>query len=169
MDVEASTPRRRFRDCRIFYPRPWRIPTLVSYPPPPPSRASGEPVARPAEPPAPEPRPRLAPLSNERPAAGSASRARRRDCVFLPNMDVALQFLEARRLVARVAEAERPAGVPEPVGPALAVGLMMLVAPPVAVTLVWSMPQFGRTARIALTLYAAVVTIVAGLVVSRAF
>jgi hypothetical protein len=88
---------------------------------------------------------------------------RRRDCVFLPGMDVAAQFLEGRR---RIAEVERARRYQDDAmqRTAVVVGLLMLVAPPLAVTLVWSMPRFSRAAQIALTIYGALVTIVMGAV-----
>jgi hypothetical protein len=95
-------------------------------------------------------------------------RSRRRDCVFIPNMDVALQFIEARRRAAEIATAEARAAHAVAGGglhPAIAVGLLMLCVPPLAVTLVWSMPHFSRAAQIALTLYGALVTVVAGVLV----
>jgi hypothetical protein len=79
--------------------------------------------------------------------------------VFIPDMDIALQFLEARR---RAAEIERGAGLPftgRTQAP-LAIGLLMAVAPPLAVTLVWSDSRFSRTAQIALTAYGAFMTLV---------
>jgi hypothetical protein len=74
-------------------------------------------------------------------------------------MDVAIQFIEARR---RAVEIER--------GPAralagwsqdpIAIGLLMSFAPPLAVTLAWSSPRFSRSAQIALTVYGALMTLV---------
>jgi lipopolysaccharide export LptBFGC system permease protein LptF len=50
----------------------------------------------------------------------------------------------------------------------LAIGLLMLVMPPVAVTLAWASPRFGRTAQIALTAYGALVTVVMAVMVAVA-
>ena len=49
---------------------------------------------------------------------------------------------------------------PEPLlaAPA-AIGLLMLVAPPLAVTLVWTSPRFDATARMALTIFGGLVTV----------
>jgi hypothetical protein len=77
-------------------------------------------------------------------------------------MDIAMQFIEARR---RAADPDRPARVEsEPALPTaldtpLILGLLMMVLPPLAVTMVWSTPGFSRSARIALTLYGALVTV----------
>src|SRR5579871_4023893 len=147
---EPSTPRRRFKNCRIMY-RPWAVPTLIAYPPPPPAPVKKPMVvARPSTPPeAARPLP-----------VRSRSDRRRRDCVFIPDMEVALQFIEARR---RLAEGDRGAHDALPRdgfdGP-LAIGLLMTVAPPLAVTLVWSSRRFTRAAQIALTVYGALVTVV---------
>jgi hypothetical protein len=82
----------------------------------------------------------------------------RHDCLFMPNMDIALQFIEARR----AAPPSRPdvsQGRPTSFEIPIAIGLLMTIAPPVAVTLVWATPQFSRTAQIALTVYGALVTV----------
>jgi hypothetical protein len=80
------------------------------------------------------------------------------DCQFLPDMDVAFQILNARN--AKVA-------TPFPHEPqlttfqmAIAIGLLMTIAPPVAVTLVWATPTFSRAGQLALTVYGALVTLV---------
>jgi hypothetical protein len=151
---EPSTPRRRLKNCRIMY-RPWAVPTLIAYPPPPPQPVKERVVvARPSTPPeAPRPLP-----------VRSRSERRRRDCVFIPDMDVALQFIEARRHAAVV---ERPVYQPPRDGldGPLAIGLLMTVAPPLAVTLVWSSPRFTRAAQIALTVYGALVTVILAAIV----
>jgi hypothetical protein len=154
---EPSTPRRRFKDCRIMY-RPWAVPTLIAYPPPP---------AAPVKEPVVVMRPST-PLEAPRPLpVRSRSERRRRDCIFIPDMDVALQFIEARR---HFGEVERGRVDPLPLprngldGP-LAIGLLMTVAPPLAVTLVWSSPRFTRAAQIALTVYGALVTVILAAVV----
>jgi hypothetical protein len=153
---ESSTSRRRLKNCRIMY-RPWAVPTLISYPPPPPAPpAERVVVARPSTPPPEYPQPL---------PVRSRSERRRRDCVFIPDMDVALEFIEARRYAAEVGR-RRPAasrGI-ELDGP-VAIGLLMTVAPPLAVTLVWSSPRFARPAQIALTIYGAVVTAVLAAIV----
>jgi hypothetical protein len=103
----------------------------------------------------------------------SPSERRRRDCVFIPDMDIALQFIEARRraseferdteLVRQRTMLAREGGMETPI----AIGLLMTIAPPLAVTLVWSSPRFPRAAQIALTIYGALVTLViAALVLS---
>jgi hypothetical protein len=169
-EMETPTPVRRLKHCRILY-RPWRVPTLISYPPPPPVPRL-EPVvalARHATPPE-----RVAPLP-----VRSRSERRRRDCVFIPDMDIALQFIEARR------RAEGLLGDPEPppsssrqryeppkhelTASPLAIGLLMTIAPPLAVTLVWSSGRFPRAAQWALTGYGAVVTLVLAAIAYTAF
>lgn len=148
-------------------PRPWAVPTLIAYPPPPPSRREEPPVvvARPSTPPE-----RRQPLP-----VRSRSERRRRDCVFLPDMDVAIQFLEARRYAAaveagladeppRFALPARAAGI-EGATAAIAIGLLMTIAPPIAVTLVWTSPRFARPAQIALTIYGALMTVVLAAIV----
>jgi hypothetical protein len=84
--------------------------------------------------------------------------------VFIPDMDVALQFVEARR---RALEVGRAAALEDalPTVPTngmdspLVLGLLMLFAPPLAVTLVWSNRRLPRAAQIALTVYGALVTL----------
>ena len=49
-------------------------------------------------------------------------------------------------------------------GTPMAVGLLMLFLPPLAVTLVWCTPRFDATARMALTLFGALVTALMGVV-----
>lgn len=95
-----------------------------------------------------------------------SARRRRRDCVFIPDMDIALQFIEARRQAAgidRIRDLAR-----EPLLPALpmsamvtpiVLGLLMTVVPPLAVTMVWSSTRLPRAAQIALTLYGALTMI----------
>jgi hypothetical protein len=93
--------------------------------------------------------------------ARSRSYRMRHDCLFIPNMDVALQFLDARRR-ANAEPARTSAVPPRPVSmeSAVAIGLLMTIAPPIAVTMLWASPQFSRTAQIALTCYGALVTLV---------
>jgi hypothetical protein len=50
----------------------------------------------------------------------------------------------------------------------LALGLLMTIAPPVAVTLVWSSPRFSRAAQVALTAYGALVTVLLAAIVLAA-
>jgi hypothetical protein len=171
MDREPSTPARRLKHCRILY-RPWRVPTLISYPPPPPAKRD-EPIigfARPATPPE-----RVTP-----PPVRSRSERRRRDCVFIPDMDIALQFIEARRQAAGLlGELELPPSsrraaryeVPkhEITDSPVAIGVLMTVAPPLAITLVWSSSRFARTAQWALTAYGAIVTLVLAALAFAAF
>jgi hypothetical protein len=158
MQREHSTPVRRLNHCRILY-RPWRVPTLISYPPPPPRPAPYEPVvalARPSTPPE-----HVAPMP-----VRSRSERRRRDCVFIPDMDIALQFLEARRIAMEgnepPASSRRPYALPrhELADSPVAIGLLMTVAPPLAITLVWSSTRFAPAAQWALTAYGVVVTLV---------
>jgi len=169
--MDTPTPVRRLKHCRIIY-RPWRVPTLIAYPPPPPPVTRLEPVvalARPATPPE-----RVAPLP-----VRSRSERRRRDCVFIPDMDIALQFMEARRRAAGIlGEPEPPPSsarhryeIPkhEIADSPLAIGLLMTVAPPLAVTLVWSSGRFPRAAQWALTAYGAVVTLVLAAIAYSAF
>jgi hypothetical protein len=134
--------------------RPWRVPTLIAYPPPPPEPA--------------RPRPLLlmpafeAPVSPVRRPDGRSSTRRRRDCIFIPDMDIAMQFIEARRRAAglyRPARIDREPAPPSAFDAPLILGLLMTVLPPLAVTMVWSTPRFSRAARIALTLYGALVTV----------
>lgn len=148
--------------------RPWRVPTLIAYPPPPAEAAV--------------PRPILALPRVKTPVEAIEWRAPRsprwrRDCVFIPDMDVALQFMAARQ---RAADVEREAvraqvGRRRPVGPVAAafddpvvLGLLMMVAPPLAVTMVWSTPRLTRAAQVALTLFGALTTILAAIVVIAA-
>jgi hypothetical protein len=81
----------------------------------------------------------------------------RHDCLFIPNMDIALRFIEARRLAPapplNVSRAS-PTSFEVPI----AIGLLMTIVPPVAVTLLWVTPHFSRAAQIALTVYGAIVT-----------
>ncbi len=138
------------KHCRVLY-RPWRVPTLISYPPPPP--AVRPPVVATVRPPR-EPEPLPPP-----PRPRSRSERLRRDCLFLPDMDVAMQVFEARR---KAAEVRRPVAVPRThsLDAPLAVGILMVLAPPLAVTLVWSSPRYARPAQIALTAYGALCTVV---------
>jgi hypothetical protein len=157
MDREPSTPVRRLKDCRIMY-RPLRVPTLIAYPPPAPEPARPRPIMA---------LPRVQPPS-EAPSWAysprSSTRRRRRDCVFIPDMDVALQFIEARRLASEAAgvrarkdaENAESAGLPRlTLDTPVVLGLLMTFVPPLAVTLVWSSSRFSRTAQLALTTYGA--------------
>ena len=134
---------------------------MVAYPPPPPEPALSRPIVA---------LPRVAAPGEaiERRSPRSPSQRRRRDCVFIPDMDVAVQFIEARR---RAAEIERDAvdahrdreRRPRSVAfdDPMVLGFLMLMAPPLAVTLVWSTPRLPRTAQIALTLFGALTTVAA--------
>lgn len=155
MHREPATPVRRLNHCRIMY-RPWQIPTLIAYPPPPPERhlVRALRARRVEEAPASQPLPR--PL-----------RRRSRDCIFIPDMDMALQFIEARRraddIVDRRARrrdrAHLPAS-PSALDTPVVLGLLLTVIPPLAVTMIWSTSRFSRTAQLALTVYGALVTVV---------
>ena len=155
MRSEPSTPVRRMKHCRIMQGR-WAVPTLIAYPPPPPELGRPRPILA---------LPRVhtpVPVAPRVPWEERSARRRRRDCVFIPNMDIALQFIEARRQAAgidRIRDLAR-----EPLLPALpmsamvtpiVLGLLMTVVPPLAVTMVWSSSRLPRAAQIALTLYGA--------------
>jgi len=156
MGSEAVTPVVRMKDCRIMIRR-WAMPTLIAYPPPPPESARPRPIM--ALPRVHTPLPSVA--RDERPG-----RRRWRDCVFIPDMDVAVQFLEARRLALGAGrDRDRLREEPLPVIPMtgldspVVLGLLMLLLPPLAVTLVWSSARLPRAAQIALTLYGALTTL----------
>jgi hypothetical protein len=165
---EPSTPSRRFKQCRIMH-RPWRVPTIIAYPPPPPDPSSPRPilalprVATPVE------------IPERRVPRGAATRLRR-DCLFMPDMDIAVQVFEARRRAIEmergaVEEHVRPARPPRYLSPfedPLVLGFLMMVAPPLAVTMVWSTRRLSRPAQIALTAYGALTTLVAGAIVVAA-
>jgi hypothetical protein len=81
-------------------------------------------------------------------------------------MDLAMQFVEARRQaagMARIRDLARDEGVPalprSVMETPLVLGLLMTVLPPLAVTMVWSTSRLPRAAQIALTLYGALTTI----------
>jgi hypothetical protein len=159
MHREPATPSRRFRHCRIME-RPWRVPTMIAYPPPPPEAAVPRPILA-------LPRVKTPVEWQEPPRPRGASTRRRRDCLFLPDMDVAVQVLDARR---RAADMERRAideylnrgratRALSPYEDPMVLGLLMFVAPPLAVTMVWSTSRFTRAAQIALTLFGALTTI----------
>jgi hypothetical protein len=77
-------------------------------------------------------------------------------------MDIAMQFIEARRRAVdldRPSRADREPPVPLTFDTPWMLGLLMTVLPPLAVTMVWSTPRFSRSACIALTLYGALVTV----------
>ena len=143
---------KEYRKCRIMA-RPFGLPTLIAYPPPPYFR----PAPFLALPRAPSPAPRAIPL-----VPRSRAYRKRHDCQFLPDMDVALQFVEARERINRVEGdvARRLVGRELSAMEApLTIGLLMIVAPPVAVSLLWASPRFSRTAQVALTAYAIVSTL----------
>ena len=162
MRSEPSTPVRRLKHCRIMV-APWRVPTLIAYPPPPPDSARARPILE-----LPRVRTPVPPAQALVPWEMRSARRRRRDCVFIPDMDIALQFIEARRRAEGMDRKPdvrddlrlpvwRLSGVLET---PLVLGLLMTVLPPLAVTLVWSTPRLPRTAQIALTLYGALTTVV---------
>jgi hypothetical protein len=143
------------KHCRIMHGR-WAVPTLIAYPPPPPESARARPIL--ALPRVQTPVPAVARVPWEERSA----RRRRRDCVFIPDMDIALQFLEARRQAAgmhRVRDLARDDRLPSlptsVMETPLVLGLLMTVLPPLAVTMVWSTSRLPRPAQIALTLYGA--------------
>jgi hypothetical protein len=164
----AITPSRRFKHCRIMQ-RPLGVPTIIAFPPPAPEPAIPRPILA-------LPRVRTPVVEVEaRPPRGAGSR-RRRDCLFLPDMDVAVQVLEARR---RAAELERRAvddylnrgkatRALSPYEDPLVLGLLMMVVPPLAVTMVWSTSRFSRAAQIALTVFGALTTLAATAIVIAA-
>jgi hypothetical protein len=162
-----STPVRRMKQCRIWY-RPAGMPTLIAYPPPPPERRASTPLlgsvrerttpATPAE-----------SIEAEWPPLRPRTSRRRRDCVFIPDMDIAMQFIEARRFAAELAGGRDRRDRDEALVPALpvstwsspiAIGLLMTFLPPLAVTLVWYSPSVPRAAQLALTAYGTLVTLV---------
>ncbi len=109
-----------------------------------------------------------------RPFAARPRRARKNDCLFLPDMEIALQILQARHAASPprvdVMAPVRHVPGPEPLlGAPAAIGLLMLVAPPLAVTLVWTSPRFDATARMALTLFGGLVTVVMATVMILSF
>jgi hypothetical protein len=148
-----ATPARRLRHCQLIQ-RGWSVPTLRGFPPPPymPSPAPFWPreARETHEPPAPYQR-------------RSRSYRKLHDCHYIPDMSAALQFLSARRAVAAPAPVPRD-DAPGSLRMAIAIGLLMTVAPPVAITVVWATPAFSRTAQLALTAYGALVTLVLGAV-----
>jgi hypothetical protein len=147
------------KHCRIMYGR-WAVPTLIAYPPPPPESARARPIlALPrVQTPVP-PAPRV-------PWEERSARRRRRDCIFIPDMDIALQFIEARRQAAgmdRIRDLARDDALPSlpttAMDTPLVLGLLMTILPPLAVTMVWSSSRLPRMAQIALTLYGALTTL----------
>jgi hypothetical protein len=85
--------------------------------------------------------------------------------VFIPDMDVVLEFIEARRRAAgmgrfRALDEPLPRVPTTQMDTPLVLGLLMTVLPPLAVTMVWSSTRLPRAAQIALTLYGALTTIV---------
>jgi hypothetical protein len=164
MTRPLATAARRLRHCQLIE-RGWSIPTLRGFPPPPfklsPSPLLSPGFERDTRPP-PEPyRPR------------SRSYRLLHDCQYIPDMSVALQILNARRATEPRSKAARPAteagAGPDALRMALAIGLLMTVAPPVAVTVVWATPTFSRTAQLALTAYGALVTLAMAGVAVAAF
>jgi hypothetical protein len=146
------------KHCRIMLGR-WAVPTLIAFPPPPPESARARPILA-------MPRVHTPIPDTPRPSWEERSaRRRRRDCVFIPDMDVALQFIEARRQAASAILARRGADEARPALPGntmetpLVLGLLMLLLPPLAVTMVWMSTRLHRTAQIALTLYGALTTL----------
>ena len=79
-------------------------------------------------------------------------------------MDVALQFIEARRQAAGPSRA-RAFDEPLPMLPTtgldtpLLLGLLMTFIPPLAVTMVWTSARLPRVAQLALTAYGALTTL----------
>jgi hypothetical protein len=147
------------KHCRIMVGR-WAVPTLIAYPPPPPEPARPRHIMA---------LPRVqtpVPAAPRVPWEERSARRRRRDCVFIPDMDLALQFAEARRQAAgmdRIRDLARdepfPAVPRSAMDSPLVLGLLMTVLPPLAVTMVWSTSRLPRAAQIALTLYGALTTI----------
>jgi hypothetical protein len=81
-------------------------------------------------------------------------------------MDMALQFIEARRRADDIVEGRarrrdrgHPAALPSALDTPVVLGLLLTVLPPLAVTMIWSTSRFSRTAQLALTLYGALVTV----------
>jgi hypothetical protein len=76
--------------------------------------------------------------------------------MFLPNVDDIVEFVEARRrlleLDSKFPRRHKAKREPRFTSP-LAIGLMLAVVPPLAVTLVWSSPHFVYPAKVAITLY----------------
>ena len=132
--------------------RPFGLPTMIAYPPPPyspPPTFVAAPLLAMARAPSP-------------PLTRSRTYRRHRDCQFIPNMDVAVQFIEARQIAIALGKPARR--VPRTASPRLydplAIGLLMTVMPPVGVPLLWASHRFTREAKIALTLYATFMTAV---------
>lgn len=137
----------------------WAVPTLIAYPPPPPEPARARPILSLPRVQTPIPQARV-------PWEERSARRRRRDCIFIPDMDVAMQFIEARRQAAgmnRIRDLARDEALPglplTAMDTPLVLGLLMTVLPPLAVTMVWSTSRLPRAAQIALTLYGALTTI----------
>lgn len=147
--------------------RPWRVPTMIAFPPPPPDASVPRPILS-------LPRVRT-PVEAERRIVRGPSTRRRRDCLFLPDLEIAAQVFEARH---RAAEMERaavqahvrpkPRQYLSPFEDPMVLGMLMLVVPPLAVTMVWSTSRLPRAAQIALTIYGAVTTLVGGAIVVAA-
>jgi len=143
------------KHCRIMVGR-FAVPTLIAYPPPPPEPARARPILA---------MPRVhtpLPVTSRTPWEERSARRRRRDCVFIPDMDIALQFAEARQKAAgmhSVRDLVLDDGLPRLPRTArdtpLVLGLLMTLVPPLAVTMVWSSSRLPRAAQIALTLYGA--------------
>ena len=140
----------------------WRVPTLIAYPPPPAEPARPRPILA---------MPRVEAAAPSVPWSEVRSpRRRRRDCVFIPDMDIAIQFIEARRRAAgmdRVRE-DHALALPTLWDTPLVLGVLMTFAPPLAVTMLWSSSRFPRTAQIALTLYGALTTLLMAAIVIAA-
>ena len=80
------------------------------------------------------------------------------DCRLFSDMGVALQMWNAHRAEASAPITQDPQRLTLQM--AIAIGLLMTVAPPVAVTVVWATPAFSRAAQLALTVYGALVTLI---------
>jgi hypothetical protein len=136
---------RKFNDCNFFGTRPVKIPTLRDYPPrctrstlPP---ASPRPISH---------RPPPSRRQSAPPPARSRSSQRKHDCLFVPNLKEIEEVIDARRGKMRsVAAANATASLASP----LAIGLLLMFLPPVAVVLVWQSSRFSHAARIAVTTY----------------
>ena len=138
----------RLNECQIIGPYPFGIPTLRGYPPPAPSR-----------PPSFYPKPtqrRAQPLANAPVPVRSPSYRKFHNCMFLPNVDDIVEFVDARRrlleLDSKVQRRHHTKHEPRFTSP-LVIGLMLAVMPPLAVTLVWSSPHFVYAAKVAVTIY----------------
>ena len=80
------------------------------------------------------------------------------DCRFFPDVEATPQSSNAPRAEAAVPVTHDSQRLTLQM--AVAIGLLMTVAPPVAVTVVWATPAFSRAAQLALTVYGALVTLI---------